>query len=135
MKDFKRELKFLYFNSLLILFVSFVIGTLTARSVFGAGRSWREKVVKGELDFTKGVAGVVGRAFAGLFGNTKVINGNHHLHVADKLNHCEKSNCGKYGGCAALQIAYNVAANRFAYTVRYTANTFITVSDFADSCR
>jgi hypothetical protein len=50
----------LFFNSLFILFFGFVIGVLTARTIFGTGGPWWEKVIKRELDFTKGIAGVVG---------------------------------------------------------------------------
>lgn len=99
--------------------------------VVGIAGTWREKVVGRKLDFSEGIAGVVGRVVALLFGYAEIVNGNQHLNVSDKLHDSKQTECYINRRTAVLQIGHNVAAYAVAYAFRYTAHIFIAVAYLA----
>ena len=70
-----------------------------------------------------------------LFGYAKIVNGDKHLHIADKLYYCEKTDCDEDCGGAVLEFGYNITADCFAYTFGDTANAIVTVAYFAKTSR
>ena len=118
-----------------MLFFCEFFATVTSRTVFNVARTRWEKVVNRKLNFAKSITGMVGRIFALFFGHTKIVNRDKHLNITNELYYREKTDGSIYGGCSVLEIAYNITANCFAYAVRYTANTFVTVADFTYASR
>ena len=98
------------------------------------GAGW-EKIINGELNTAEGVAGLCCGMVAGFLWYAKVVNGDKHLHVADKLNYCKKADGCINCGCAFGNVGYNVTAKCFTNTVGYAARRLIAVAYNTNFCR
>ena len=94
---------------------------------------FREEIIGGEFDFFENVEGLVGGIVALLFGYEKVVYGDKHLYLTDKLNNGKESKRYVDGRCAAVKTRYNATAQKLVYEARHNTNTFARVFYFANA--
>lgn len=94
---------------------------------------FREEIIGGEFDFFENVAGLVGGIVALLFGYAKVVYGDKHLYLTDKLNNGKESKRYVDGRCAAVKTRYNATAQKLVYEVRHNADTLARVLNLANT--